>query len=653
MSQLQKPNGDHIVNIPPGVETEKSVHGETTKAAKHQSKFVPAGEVEPDEREKKNTENAELDGEKEKKSLFQRLAPFLYRLFFLVVPGLIFSIPIALSYAYENVKNAHIGGVSIRWFFIWVEIFWCSIWVSSITAKFILPHILRVTIGIFSKKAKKYRYVIAELEIPLTLCGWSFASFISFQPIMHGHKPVPSSVEWRTPTHQVLAGLLVTSVIYLAKSVIIQIVYIRYRQAQLADKVSRNKESIELLTKLYAKSRQIYPDGTNDPPLYADDVVLAEAITFAVSHLKFDSPNPQEWSRWSEASARVIWALEHPKTACPSLAKRIWNTFTAAGQTCLLPENLEPHFTSEPDFVTRAFAILDQDDNGDISLKEMISSVAEIARERKDLYSGWSDSQDIVASFSILCNVVVAGLSVLVFLAFLTSIKNTFGYAATVLASLGFAFNGTITELFGAIIFIFVKHPFDVGDCINLDKEEYIVEHISLLYTQVRNVSNSKYGHFPNSVLNSKMVENVSRSKAMHEVFTIAVSSDTTVDEIDTLRDELSKFIVENNRDFYSKEGDLTVEVCGFALEKVDIRVQVRYKGNYADGKRIKRRAMLFKELMGLTKLIPIFGPGGGSATLGSGDNPAFRVSVTPEDAKARIEAFKRDKEENRLKKIE
>ncbi|EPS45297.1 hypothetical protein H072_679 [Dactylellina haptotyla CBS 200.50] len=645
-----KPNGDHIVNIgPSSSEVVAEKQHQRLSTTKRPNKFISLEEADK-EAEKpthNNNDSAILDGSQENISRFQKIKPFLYRVLLLVVVGGILAIPIILGYQNEMVSNAHIGGVYVRWFFVWVEVFWCSIWISSIIVKYILPHVVRTLIGIFSKKAKKYHYVVKELDVPLTLLGWTFASFISFTPIMHGHEAVPYSVEWRTPVHQVLAGFLVTAGIYLGKSILIQIVYIRYRQAQLADKVTRNKEAIELLTKLYAESRRKYPDES-DARFIADDRILAEAITFAVLDLGFD--NHEDQARFAEASARVIWALEHKKTHCPSLARRIWGAFIKEGSFRLLPEDLEAS-KFDSDLIAKAFTILDQDVNGDITLKEMIDDIMEIARERKDLYSGWSDSQDIVASFSILCNVVVAALSILIFLAFLTSIKNTFGYAATVLASLGFAFNGTITELFAAIIFIFVKHPFDVGDCIEMDKEEYVVEHISLLYTQVRHNTTNKYAHFPNSVLNSKMVENLSRSKAMYEVFKISVSYDTTVEQIELLKAELRRFIEHNSREFHTREEDLIVNMSGFALDKLEIKIQVGYKGNYADGKRGRRKGMILRELLALTRSIPLYGPGGGGAALGSGDNPSFGVTVTPDDAKARVEAFNKNKESLRFRK--
>ncbi|KAK6499995.1 hypothetical protein TWF481_010352 [Arthrobotrys musiformis] len=424
MSRPSRPDasGDYIVTVDPSIPSSGS--GNLEKPANEATALVgrrssDAGDTMARQRD---MNNMDLDGAKQEKSKFQLLKPVLFRLVLLLVPAGLLAIPIIFGFTHGRAVTAHIGGVWIRWFFIWVEIFWCSIWLSNITAKYVLPHIARILIGIFSKKAKIYHYVITELEVPLTLCGWAFASFISFRPIMHGHDPKPTNINWRTPTSQVLAGLLVSSAIYLVKSLMIQVVYIRYRQHQLADKVERNKESLEILTRLYSKSREIHPDGT-DVRLYADDEILAEAISFAVNTLTLSDAS-EEKSRRSQASARVIWALEHRRTAGPSLAKRIWFAFVGPSHTSLFPADLQPHF--EPEFVARSFAILDKDENGDITLSEVISDVADIARERRDLYSGWSDSQDIIANFSILCDFVVIGLSILVFLAFLTSIKNTF-----------------------------------------------------------------------------------------------------------------------------------------------------------------------------------------------------------------------------------
>lgn len=59
----------------------------------------------------------------------------------------------------------------------------------------------------------------------------------------------------------------------------------------------------------------------------------------------------------------------------------------------------------------------------------------------------------------------------------------TLASAGTALLSLSFAFSVTCQEFLGSCIFLFIKHPYDVGDRIDVTDEKMVVEKISLLYT--------------------------------------------------------------------------------------------------------------------------------------------------------------------------
>src|SRR5271169_1276426 len=57
--------------------------------------------------------------------------------------------------------------------------------------------------------------------------------------------------------------------------------------------------------------------------------------------------------------------------------------------------------------------------------------------------------------------------------------------------SLSFIFAVTAQEFLGSCIFLFVKHPFDVGDRVDItgpEKECLVVEQISLLYTVFKRI---------------------------------------------------------------------------------------------------------------------------------------------------------------------
>ena len=151
----------------------------------------------------------------------------------------------------------------------------------------------------------------------------------------------------------------------------------------------------------------------------------------------------------------------------------------------------------------------------------------------------------------------------------------------TSLMSFSFAFAGTVQEFTGSCIFLFVKHPYDVGDRVDINSIDLIVEHISLLYTVFRRVDSNRTVQIPNIVNNGNWIENISRSKAMSEQFSLAISAGTGFEEIEALRGELKEFVVkdENRRDYMP---DMRVEVLNVGdMSKLDLKINLVYKVSF------------------------------------------------------------------------
>ena len=64
----------------------------------------------------------------------------------------------------------------------------------------------------------------------------------------------------------------------------------------------------------------------------------------------------------------------------------------------------------------------------------------------------------------------------------------------------------SFVETLTSIIFLFVKHPYDVGDRISVDKVEYTVKEIRLLSTVMLDGGGCSV-QAPHSVLNTKVCE--------------------------------------------------------------------------------------------------------------------------------------------------
>lgn len=62
-------------------------------------------------------------------------------------------------------------------------------------------------------------------------------------------------------------------------------------------------------------------------------------------------------------------------------------------------------------------------------------------------------------------------------------------------------------EILLACIFLFVKHPYDVGDRVDVDGKEYTVAKMSLLSTNFKRVD-GKFVWIGHNILATKVIEN-------------------------------------------------------------------------------------------------------------------------------------------------
>jgi small-conductance mechanosensitive channel len=143
-------------------------------------------------------------------------------------------------------------------------------------------------------------------------------------------------------------------------------------------------------------------------------------------------------------------------------------------------------------------------------------------------------------------------------------------------AALSFAIAGTVQEFLGSCVFIFIKHPYDVGDQVDINNLPLIVEHISLLYTIFRQVGSGASIQIPNIVNNGQWIKNTSRSKAMTEMYEFSINAKTKIDAIENLGAELRNFTRDNQRDF-QPEVDVQLASIGNMKELV-LRVGICHK---------------------------------------------------------------------------
>lgn len=608
--------------------------------------------------------------------------------YFLYVLPLALAIAIPIIIGATVARDKTLAGVQLTWFFTWIEIVWLGIWVAKLFAQ-ALPWIFQFLCGIVSSGTRKYALILKALEIPISLLGWAAICVATFTPLMtlnpYARKIGDTETkEWQVTVRNILFAALISCSIFLGERLIVQLISISYHRKQFDDKIKNSKRNIHLVSLLYDASRALFPayctefaaedhlindsfdasskpgsgrgqSGSATPMRLIQNVGanvgrVGDKITAAFGNVAQEITGKQVFNPTS-AHSIVVEALEKTSSS-EALARRLWMSFVMEGREALYRDDiidvLEPERMVEAE---ECFACLDRDGNGDISLDEMILTVCEFGRERHAIASSMHDVDQAIHVLDNLLLTVAFIVTIFIFVAFFNkNFTTTLTTAGTALLSLSFVFAATCQEVLGSCIFLFVKHPFDVGDRVDIGTNQLVVERISLLFTVFRKVQDHKTTQVPNIVLNSNWIENITRSKAMREQVILYVNFDTTLEDIQLLRNEMSAFVLDkdNNRDF---QPDVDIEVIGIAeMNKLELKIEIRHKSNWSnEAVRASRRSKFMCALVLALRKIPIYGPGMGDAMLGDVAKPTYSVTISDAEAEVNKKAFSDKKDKKRM----
>ena len=129
--------------------------------------------------------------------------------------------------------------------------------------------------------------------------------------------------------------------------------------------------------------------------------------------------------------------------------------------------------------------------------------------------------------------------------------------SSTVLA-LSWLFSATAQEFLASLVFVFVKHPFDAGDRVDIyntgvgTTDTFTIREISLMYTEMTKLT-GEVVQAPNSLLNTLFILNMRRSGSLAEPIPITVKFGTTIEQIDELRERMLQFVCAEKREYQPK----------------------------------------------------------------------------------------------------
>jgi len=565
---------------------------------------------------------------------------WLIRYFTYIAPvSLILLIPLLIGvFLFPNQK---VGGVTMYWFMIWLEIVWLTLWLGRIIAK-CLPWPIGVVSTLFTNNGKKWRDMGKQLEMPATLFFWWLAVEISFLPTMTNHMPDRPRLEdgskdtsatgWQKSMNKVLISMLVGVTLNFVEKILIQLIAISFHLRTYADRIEINKFQIGSLIKLYIFSKTKIAmedsefeiaDTNNNSGARTPGALISEAakttkevvgkIGDVTGKIAGDFTGKTVYK--STHPNQVVITLLSTISGSQVLARRLYRTFARESTETVYQEDLHNAFENE-DEATAAFSMFDKDMNGDISMEELEAVCVEIGRERKSITASLKDLDSVVSKLDDVFMFIVIVVVILVLISLISaSAAGVLTSAGSAVLALSWLFSVTAQEFLQSVVFVFIKHPFDVGDRVgiygNTGKlglgDDYFVKEISLLYTEFKKME----GHVvqaPNSYLNTLFILNQRRSGGLAEAVTISIKFGTTLEQIEGLRSKLLEFVKAEKREY---QGNILTELREIVdVHSMNLNVVFFYKSNWQnEGLRLARRNKFICALMVCIQELNIEGP--------------------------------------------
>ncbi|KAK3685003.1 Mechanosensitive ion channel-domain-containing protein [Podospora appendiculata] len=500
-----------------------------------------------------------------------------------IPPGLLILIPVFFD-LFDGRKSNPVGGdggVKLLWFGIWLEVVWLTLWAAQILTCIVPVVLAYIADTVGSSNHKKWKDIGRQLEFPAALFLWQLAVLVSYYPILDGHRVLydgydPTAgvpdVYWIGVVYKVIVACFIMATLNFAEKILIQWIAASFHLRTYSHRIRENQSQISMLVALYTYAKERLED--HDPVL--DFSTGGEGSSGNRTPMKLFQTNArQALSRVGDAANRVagdltgrrilkgnppqkvVLELLRSTPSSYTLARVFYRTFVSAERPTITMEDLQPAFDTVEE-AEACFGVFDKDLNGDISMEELEMVCNEIHLEKKAIAASLKDLDSVIKK---LDNVFMFIIVIIVIIVFISIVSNSAAAAltstGTFLLGLSWLLQATAQEFLQSIIFVFVKHPFDVGDRVTIygntgdmmKGDDYYVLEISLLYTEFKKMQ----GHVvqaPNSVLNTIFILNQRRSQGLADPVNLKLRFGTTEAQIEELKARMVVFCLDNKRDY-------------------------------------------------------------------------------------------------------
>ncbi|KAJ3680466.1 hypothetical protein LUZ60_016744 [Juncus effusus] len=244
-------------------------------------------------------------------------------------------------------------------------------------------------------------------------------------------------------------------------------------------------------------------------------------------------------------------------------------------------------------------------ENKKVSRRSIKNWVVNAYKERKALALTLNDTMTAVNKLQLMANVVV-GVIVFALWLLILEIATTrfFVFLSSQLLLAVFIFGNTLKTVFESIVFLFVMHSYDVGDRVEIDEVQYIVEEMNIMTTIFLRYDNLKVS-YPNNLLATKPISNFYRSPDMGDSIDFSIHVATPAEKIAIMKQKIIQFM-ENKKDHWYPDAQVVLRDVD-ETNKLKVSIWMRQKMNFQEmGVRFERRELVVQEMIRVLRELDI-----------------------------------------------
>ncbi|KAK9102458.1 hypothetical protein Sjap_019712 [Stephania japonica] len=235
-------------------------------------------------------------------------------------------------------------------------------------------------------------------------------------------------------------------------------------------------------------------------------------------------------------------------------------------------------------------------ETGKVKKKALRNWVVKVYLDRKSLAHSLNDTKTAVKQLNTIVTAIVVVAIIIIWLLIMgVATVKVFVFISSQMLLVAFMFGNTARAVFESIIFVFVMHPFDVGDRCVIDGVQMIVEEMNILTTIFLRYDNEKI-YYPNVVLATKPISNFYRSPDMGDNVEFAVDVSTSMETIGALKAKIKMYIDSKPQHWRPNHSVVVKEIEN--LNKIKMALYVTHTMNHQNfGEKNNRRSELAFEM--------------------------------------------------------